>query len=111
MTVKEKRGRRRYIYFETAGQVPATHEEMFQAILLVASKQGLTTVKLIQFDGSRGIVRSNLDESERLREIINAPRSGPTSFSSLRTSGTLRTLRDKYYPDLGLEKRSKKRTK
>jgi RNase P/RNase MRP subunit POP5 len=99
MTVKEKRGRRRYLYFEVVDGEIASNEEMLQAIVLPANRMGLRSFKSIQFDGRKGIVRCALVEAERLRDIINRTSSPVRPFRTICTSGTVRTLKERYFPE------------
>lgn len=99
MTVKEKRGRRRYLYFEVVGDVIASNEEMLQAIALPSNRMGLRSIKVIQFDGRKGIVRCALVEADRLRDVINHSSPPVRPFRTICTSGTVRTLRERYFPE------------
>jgi RNase P/RNase MRP subunit POP5 len=99
MVVKAKRGRRRYIAFETSEAMDA--ETVSREIISSAVKLGVRTPKLIQFEGRRGIVRSLEPEMESTLELIN---SAALPMRTLRTSGTLKTLRERYFvaeKDLG----------
>jgi RNase P/RNase MRP subunit POP5 len=96
MTVKEKRGRRRYVYFESADGKALPHEDMLQSVINTSAAAGARSIKLIQFDGRRGIVRCALTELDALLGAVNAD---GRPFHTLCTSGTVRTLREKYFPD------------
>lgn len=99
MTVKEKRGRRRYLYFEVGDGDIASNEEMLQTISLPASRMGLRSLKVIQFDGKKGIIRCALIEVDRLKDIINQSAPPVREFRTISTSGTVRTIREKYFPE------------
>jgi RNase P/RNase MRP subunit POP5 len=92
MVVKEKRGRRRYVAFETSEVTDA--ETVSREIISSAVKLGVRPPKLIQFEGRRGIVRSLEPEKEAALELINA---AVLPMKTLRTSGTLKTLRERYF--------------
>ncbi|MGD0819011.1 MAG: hypothetical protein ABR986_11560 [Methanomassiliicoccales archaeon] len=92
MVVKEKRGRRRYVAFETSEVIDA--ETVSREIISSAVRLGVRPPKLIQFEGRRGIVRSSEPEKEATLELINA---AELPMKSLRTSGTLKTLRERYF--------------
>jgi RNase P/RNase MRP subunit POP5 len=92
MVVKEKRGRRRYMAFETSEVMDA--ETVSREIISSAVKLGVRPPKLIQFEGRRGIVRSLEPEKEATLELINA---AVLPMKTLRTSGTLKTLRERYF--------------
>jgi RNase P/RNase MRP subunit POP5 len=92
MVVKDKRGRRRYVAFETSEVIDA--ETVSREIISSAVKLGVRPPKLIQFEGRRGIVRSLEPEKEATLELINA---AALPMKTLRTSGTLKTLRERYF--------------
>ena len=92
MVVKDKRGRRRYVAFETSDVVDA--ETVSREIISSAVKLGVRPPKLIQFEGRRGIVRSLQPELLATLELINA---AALPMRTLRTSGTLKTLRERYF--------------
>jgi RNase P/RNase MRP subunit POP5 len=92
MVVKAKRGRRRYIAFETAEDSDA--ETVSHEIISSAVRLGVRAPKLIQFEGRRGIVRSLEPEKEATLELIG---SATLPMRTLRTSGTLKTLRERYF--------------
>jgi RNase P/RNase MRP subunit POP5 len=102
MVVKSKRGRRRYIAFETAEATDA--ETVSREIISSAVRLGVRSPKLIQFEGRRGIVRALEPEKESAVELINA---AALPMRTLRTSGTLKTLRERYFiPKKTPERRS-----
>jgi RNase P/RNase MRP subunit POP5 len=92
MVVKEKRGRRRYVAFETSDIIDA--ETVSREIISSAMRLGVRPPKLIQFEGRRGIVRSYEPEKEQTIELIN---KAELTMKTLRTSGTLKTLRERYF--------------
>jgi len=92
MVVKEKRGRRRYVAFETPESMDA--ETVSHEIISSAVRLGVRPPKLIQFEGRRGIVRSLEPEKEATLELLNA---ADLPIRTLRTSGTLKTLRERYF--------------
>jgi len=90
------------VVVETLDGLPASQEDYVQSIMLEAGRRGLRTTKLIQSTGPRGIVRCNEPELERLIDLINGTPARPAvrPFHTLRTSGTLRTIRERYFPEL-----------
>jgi len=92
MVVKDKRGRRRYVAFETSESMDA--ETVSHEIISSAVRLGVRPPKLIQFEGRRGIVRSLEPEKEATLELLN---SAELPMKTLRTSGTLKTLRKRYF--------------
>ncbi|MCX6651132.1 MAG: hypothetical protein NT131_05715 [Methanomassiliicoccales archaeon] len=97
MVVKEKRGRRRYIAFETDHRV--SDEELLSFIISALFPRGIKAPKMIQFDGRKGIFRCPPVDKDSILKALG-PRPGtPFTIVTLSTSGTLRTLREKYFPD------------
>ncbi|MFA5314099.1 MAG: hypothetical protein WC375_12435 [Methanomassiliicoccales archaeon] len=96
MTVKSKRGRRRYIYFESASGEPASREDLIRSVVSPAEAGKAPSLKVIQFDGVKGIVRCYLKDMEPLMGLMNDA-GGGTLFRTVRTSGTLKTLRERYF--------------
>jgi RNase P/RNase MRP subunit POP5 len=88
--VKEKRGRRRYIAFTVSAEL--TKETLISALRSVCSEPPY----VIQCGEGWAIVRCSPAAAET---TISRMRLADPSSSSLRTSGTLRTLRD-LYPEL-----------
>ena len=92
MVVKEKRGRRRYVAFNL--------NDALCKETLIAKLRSLTSPNdppyVIQCSAGWAIVRCSPDEIDAVQTLLK--RADPTS-SSLCTSGTLRTLREKY-PEL-----------
>ena len=78
--------------FETSDVVDA--ETVSREIISSAVKLGVRPPKLIQFEGRRGIVRSLQPELQATLELINA---AALPMRTLRTSGTLKTLRERYF--------------
>ena len=87
MTVKSVRGRRRYISFE----VPAGTDRDGILSALGKADPPLGSAKAITCAGGKAVVRCSPAEKEA---VISAVTSHLEGSKSLRTSGTLRTLRD-----------------
>jgi RNase P/RNase MRP subunit POP5 len=107
MVVKEKRGRRRYVAFETTD--PSDADTVSREIIASAVRSGVRPPKLIQFEANRGIVRSSEPEKEATIRILNA---ADLPMRTLRTSGTLKTLRERYFsagPGDGSERKGGRR--
>lgn len=92
MVVKQKRGRRRYVAFETSEVIDA--ETVSREIISSAVRQGVRPPKLVQFEGQRGIVRSSEPDKEATIKLLN---EAGLPMKTLRTSGTLKTLRERYF--------------
>lgn len=93
--VKSKRGRRRYIAFRTEA---ATTEDLLHALGTALRGAGVPTFKLIQYDGTKGIVRVRGEDRARAVEALGKPGAGLT-VTTLAVSGTLRTLRERFFGD------------
>ena len=78
--------------FETSESNDA--ETVSREIISSAVRLGFRPPKLIQFEGRRGIVRSSEPEKEATLELLN---SADLPMKTLRTSGTLKTLRERYF--------------
>jgi RNase P/RNase MRP subunit POP5 len=101
MVVKERRGRRRYIAFSVE---PLASDAAFLAYLRSAGDRlGIRTPKVIQFDGAFGIVRTSPAEKEAVIGLLNGQGEGIT-VHSLATSGTLKTLRERFGKERGPDK-------
>ncbi len=87
MVVKSERGRRRYIFFELPQHVRRDD--------VSTTLDGIGSVKVITCSGGRAVVRcSPCDRQEVARRMTSAF----DECRSVRTSGTLRGLRDRYPP-------------
>ena len=78
--------------FETPESMDA--ETVSREIISSAVRLGVRPPKLIQFEGRRGIVRSLEPEKEATLDLLNA---ADLPMRTLRTSGTLKTLRERYF--------------
>ncbi|MDR0523181.1 MAG: hypothetical protein LBG62_01995 [Candidatus Methanoplasma sp.] len=92
MTVKSKRGRYRYVAFRVSPGLtkPALISRVREAC------RGGSGPYVVQAGGGMAVVRCAPGERDRVAEIMAAADAGS---ESLRTSGTLRSLRDRY-PEL-----------
>ncbi|HUT27180.1 MAG TPA: hypothetical protein VMW85_03945 [Methanomassiliicoccales archaeon] len=95
MVVKEKRGRRRYVAFKTDRK--ASDEELLATLTSTFSPMGIKVPKIIQFDGSKGIFRCSPKDKDRILNALVARSGFGLSIVTLSTSGTLITLREKYF--------------
>jgi RNase P/RNase MRP subunit POP5 len=92
VTVKAKRGRRRYVAFRVADGL--THEEGVQALHRL-HQAGIGGLKVIQYEAGKGIIRCGEPEKDRTIAAMRAL----AIIVPLRTSGTLRTLREEFFPE------------
>lgn len=95
MVVKSVRGRRRYIFF----QVPQDTRRDD----LAAALEGIASVKVITCSGGEAVVRCSPQDRDEAVGRMSA-RGG----RSVKTSGTLRTLRDEY-PSLRVPQKRRRR--
>jgi RNase P/RNase MRP subunit POP5 len=94
MTVKAKRGRRRYIAFRLADG--CTHEQGLHAIARL-QLSNIGGFKVIQYEGAAGIVRAAEPERDKLVSCMAAT----AVLVPMRTSGTLRALREACFKEGG----------
>lgn len=85
MVVKSERGRRRYVFFEVPQ--PVRRDDVSQAL------EGIGSVKIITCSDGRAVVRCSPDDREAVTRRMS---EGFDGCRSVRTSGTLRGLRDRY---------------
>ncbi|TQS81190.1 hypothetical protein [Candidatus Methanomassiliicoccus intestinalis] len=90
MVVKSKRGRRRYIVFETTEKI--SEDELLCSLRSYSENAGIPVPKVIQFNGNKGIVRVNGTNIDKARALMNNK-----DFKTLLTSGTLLTIRERYF--------------
>ncbi len=94
MVIKSKRGRRRYIAFATE---PSTYEEMMHSMGSALRRTGIDSFKLIQYDGTKGIMRVRRDDQRAAVKALGLPTEG-LKITTLAASGTIRTLRERFFP-------------
>ena len=85
MVVKSERGRRRYVFFEVPQHV--RRDDVSQAL------EGIGSVKVITCSDGRAVVRCSPDDREAVTRRMS---EGFDGCRPVRTSGTLRGLRDRY---------------
>lgn len=98
MVVKEKRGRRRYIAFRAEPKL--SDAELLAMLNAILSPRGIKIPKVIQFDGSMGIIRCSPPDKERVVAALAEGSDPRARIETLSTSGTLLTLREKYFPTI-----------
>jgi RNase P/RNase MRP subunit POP5 len=101
MVVKDRRGRRRYIAFRVLSDSRVSIDDLLRTLTDVSDRLGTKAPKLIEFNGTIGIVRCSNLEKERTLEILmrlDSIAKGKVKVEPLRTSGTLMTLRKRYVP-------------
>jgi RNase P/RNase MRP subunit POP5 len=86
MVVKQKAGRRRYVLVACGD---ATRQHLRESI-----RRRLPDARLVFFDGSHAIVRVPHAEENVARQRLNDLTVGETGIVTLRTSGTIKTLKE-----------------
>jgi RNase P/RNase MRP subunit POP5 len=100
MVVKERRGRRRYIAFEVISEGPVDPMELKRTIRSETSRLGIEVPKLIQYENKRGIVRCGHTDKETVIQLLQEIEEidhKRVRVRSLLTSGTIKTLRDRFF--------------
>lgn len=97
MVVKEKRGRRRYIAFRVASKI--SDVELLAALNATLTPRGIKVPKVMQFDGRMGIIRCSPLDKDKVISALNERSETRLGIETLSTSGTLLTLREKYFPE------------
>lgn len=92
MVVKAKRGRRRYIVFEVSPNLDKG--DLIRMTNSVCGKD--ESLYIIQCGSGKAVIRCAPGERDRTAELMSLADPGCVS---LKTSGTLKTLRD-IYPEL-----------
>lgn len=97
MTSKSARGRRRYIAFRIVGDCEISADEIEGFVEEFGKKMLLRSAKIIEISGNFGIIRCAHRDKEKMIEILRSVRLGNGNIwiETLRTSGTLRALRNK----------------
>lgn len=96
MVVKEKRGRRRYIAFRAEPRL--SDAELLAMLNATLSPRGIKVPKVIQFDGGMGIIRCPPADKDKVIAALSEGSASRSRITTLSTSGTLLTLREKYFP-------------
>jgi RNase P/RNase MRP subunit POP5 len=99
MVPKTVKGRRRYIAFRITGNERISLEEL-ETILKEAYVGYLSRIpKIIEFDGTYGIIRCSNLEKEKAIEMLNRIKlgKGRCNIETLKTSGTLKSLRSRTF--------------
>ena len=97
MVVKEKRGRRRYIAFRVNSRI--SDGELLAALNATLTPLGIKVPKVIQFNGTMGILRCSPLDKEKVISALTERSDLRCRIETLSTSGTLLTLREKYFPE------------
>ncbi|MCK4613297.1 MAG: hypothetical protein KAU14_00720 [Thermoplasmata archaeon] len=98
MTVREKRGRQRYILFEIQGEEPIPRKKVIFSLNRQTREIGFdrreARLRVIFFRDRIGIVRCSHLFKDDVIGILNSIEVDGRMSKTLRTSGTLKTLRD-----------------
>ena len=96
MVVKDRRGRRRYIAFRVLCESRVSNDDLLRTLGDAWDRSGTKASRLIEFDGTLGIVRCSNLEKEKTLGILSGLGSiaqKKVKVELLRTSGTLKTIR------------------
>jgi RNase P/RNase MRP subunit POP5 len=98
MTVRDKAGRRRFILFEVAGETTSGMGRVINLFRQRLPEAGLDgreiRFRVIHFENGIGIVRCSHLVRDQVTEMINSTLLTGTELRTIRTSGTLKTLKD-----------------
>ncbi len=97
MVVKEKRGRRRYIAFRVDSMI--SDGELLAILNATLTPLGIKVPKVMQFNGRMGILRCSPLDKDKVISALTERKDRRNKIETLSTSGTLLTLREKYFPE------------
>lgn len=97
MTVRDKAGRRRFILFEVEGETDSGMGRVINLFRGRLPEVGLDGRKIrfrvIHFEAGIGVVRCSHLVKDQVVEMINLTKLNGVPLKTLRTSGTLRTIK------------------
>lgn len=102
MVVREKVGRKRYIAFEIVEGADLTRSRLLRALISQLDNESPNCrIEVIFIVEGKGIVRVDHRCAKRMVEILNAFDAQKDGFKlkTLKTSGTIKKLRSKYFPN------------
>lgn len=91
MVVKDRVGRRRYVAFVVTPPV-----EKARLLAALRSAPGTDRLRLVEYDGGRGLVQCAHTEKEATIAFLNGMRIGVARLRTTGTSGTIRKAREKF---------------
>ncbi len=91
MTVRERVGRFRYVAFVVSPPV-----EKSRILTAFRAPPGGERLRLVEYDGTRGLVRCAHTAKDATIAFLNALRIGRSEIRTTGTSGTIRKARAKY---------------
>ncbi|MBI4416505.1 MAG: hypothetical protein HY557_05945 [Euryarchaeota archaeon] len=89
MVVRDREGRQRYIAFVVTPPVP-------KARLTTALRDAGDRVRLVEYDGARGLVQCAHTAKDATIALLNGLPLGDATVRTLGTSGTIRKARAKF---------------
>lgn len=101
MTVRARTGRARYIAFIVESAAPVSRPQLLRT--LQSAQRGRPSpleVQLTIYEDNRGIVRIRHRDKEEAIALLRSLGGATEGFSvrTLKTSGTIRTLKERYFP-------------
>lgn len=101
--------RRRYLVFRIHSDVTLLRRDVLELLKEASQNEALSITLLVYVpDIMEGIVRCDHRNIERVRQILNGPLNG-TFITTLRTSGTIRTLKN-VFPELSDSRKKMSKT-
>ena len=98
MVVRDRVGRNRYIAFAVSPPIP-------KARLAAALRGSPQALRLVEYDGARGLVRCPHTAKDATIAFLNALRIGDARVETTGTSGTIRKAKAKYLAPRGSRER------
>ena len=97
MTVRDKAGRRRFILFEATGEIESGMGRVINLFRRQLPEVGLDgreiRFRVVHFEDGIGVVRCSHLVKDEVVEMINRMSLNGTPLRTLRTSGTLKTIK------------------
>lgn len=98
MTVRDRAGRRRFILFEATGTVDSGMGRVVNLFKRRLPEVGLNPpeirFRVVYFESGLGVVRCSHTSRDAVMAMINDSRLDGVPLRTIRTSGTLRTIKD-----------------
>lgn len=92
MVVRDRAGRGRYVVFVVTPPV-----EKARLVAALKTAPGPDRLRLVEYDGARGLVRCPHTAKDRTIAFLTALRVGGSRVRTVGTSGTIRKARAKYF--------------
>jgi len=101
--------RRRYLVFRIYSRAILSRKDVLELLKEASQNEALIITLLVYVpDIMEGIIRCDHRSLERVRQMLDRPLNG-TAITTLKTSGTLRTLRNAF-PELSDSRKKRNKT-